>query len=140
MNRFARGALTLSLLSLGFAAATGRRTSSAAYGVVALWIVWVVLKVGFRSAEPLDLRKIRIDGKLDGTRISPLARFATNVLHKVGILHPATNVDSFAGLKLYFSQRVVRGCSPAAQSLDACHSAVNHESKFRPVVRSAIFP
>jgi hypothetical protein len=37
----------LALLSLGFAAATGRRPSSAAYGVVALWILWVVLKVGF---------------------------------------------------------------------------------------------
>jgi len=37
----------LTLLSLGFAAATRRRPSSAAYGVAGLWIVWVVLKVAF---------------------------------------------------------------------------------------------
>jgi Yip1-like protein len=37
----------VALLSLGFAAATRRRPSSAAYGVVGLWMVWVVLKVGF---------------------------------------------------------------------------------------------
>jgi hypothetical protein len=37
----------LALLSLGFAAATGRRVSSAAWAVIALWAVWVIAKIGF---------------------------------------------------------------------------------------------
>jgi hypothetical protein len=37
------------LLSLGYAAATGRKFSSAAWAVLALWAVWVVVKVGFAA-------------------------------------------------------------------------------------------
>jgi hypothetical protein len=37
------------LLALGFAAATRRRYSSAAWAVVALWVVWVIVKVGFSA-------------------------------------------------------------------------------------------
>jgi hypothetical protein len=35
------------LLSLGYAAATRRKLSSAAWAVIALWVVWVIVKVGF---------------------------------------------------------------------------------------------
>lgn len=41
------------LLSLGYAAATRRSFSSAAWAVLALWVVWVIVKVGFAAVMSL---------------------------------------------------------------------------------------